>query len=275
MKPLETPDLIEALLGLTNQASKAILKIYAAQEYDIKMKADESPLTEADLVSHRIISAGLSELRPDLPILSEENSKATPADIRRHWKRYWLVDPLDGTKEFIKRNGEFTVNIALVEFGRPILGIVTVPTTQTSYVGILGRSSTKYIANGTKRTLRVAGPVRNRPVRVVSSRSHGGTEIRQFADQLKRAEIITVGSSLKFCWLAEGNADVYPRLSPTCEWDTAAGHAILEAAGGSVTDLWGIPLRYNSKKTLINPSFIASGDLEFDYTQFTPQPDPV
>ncbi len=250
---------------LVRKAATAVLKIYDEKDFNVITKDDDSPLTSADLASHRILSEGLRELTPDLPLLSEESaSQTTPAE-RRSWQRYWLVDPLDGTKEFLKRNGEFTVNVALIEFGRPVLGIVHVPVTGTSYWGVAGERGGRRESDGSLHQLRVAGAVNGRAVRVVGSRSHGGGELETFASALGEHEFLAVGSSLKFCLIADGQADVYLRLNPTCEWDTAAGQAVLEAAGGSVTDLGGQPLRYNARESLINPGFLATGDLSRDY----------
>jgi len=275
MKKVTPPDrLIKPLLQLVTAAAQSILEIYSRNSFDIHTKNDRSPLTAADMASHHILTRGLAELHPGLPILSEENTRETPPAKRHSWNKYWLVDPLDGTKEFIKRNGEFTVNVALIEFGRPVLGIVNVPVDGCSYVGLLGHGAYRYQRDETRRSLRVAGPVTQRPVRVVASRSHTGGELENFARALGPHEFHYIGSSLKFCLVAEAGADVYPRLKPTSEWDTAAGQAVLEAAGGSVTDLSGEPLRYNTRDTLINPSFIASGDLARDYARIARQSSP-
>ncbi|MGH8274654.1 MAG: 3'(2'),5'-bisphosphate nucleotidase CysQ [Gammaproteobacteria bacterium] len=250
---------------LAREAAEAILEIYAREDFSVRRKADDSPLTEADMASHRLLVDGLARLQPRLPILSEENAAQITVEQRRAWPRYWLVDPLDGTKEFLKRNGEFTVNVALIEFERPVLGIVHVPTNGTSYIGNTEGHAERRNAEGETHVLRVAGPVEKRPVRIVGSRSHAGGELGGFAAVLGKHEFLAVGSSLKFCLVAEGAADVYLRIKPTSEWDTAAGQAVLEAAGGEVTNLAGHPLRYNARDTLINPSFLASGDLSRDY----------
>lgn len=250
---------------LVRAAAQAILEIYSQEEFDVAHKQDASPLTAADIASHRILGDGLREITPELPMLSEESAEQVTVDERRAWQRYWLVDPLDGTKEFVKRNGEFTINVALIEFGRPVFGIVHAPVRGASYVGSAGQGTTRRESDGTRRILRVSGPTGGRPVRVLGSRSHAGGELDSFAAALGRHEFLAIGSALKFCLLAEGSADVYLRLKPTSEWDTAAGQAILEAAGGSVTDLAGRPLRYNTRASLINPPFLASGDLSRDY----------
>lgn len=267
MKSRDTPTtLADELERISRRAAAAILDIYGKQDFSVEHKSDASPLTAADIASHRIIVEELGKLHPPLPVLSEENAGQIDAAERRNWSRYWLVDPLDGTKEFLKRNGEFTVNIALIEYGRPILGIVHVPVSGVSYIGNTQRQAERHEANAKSRAIHVAGSSKGRAVRIVGSRSHGGGELDGFAGALGKHEVHAIGSSLKFCLVAEGAADVYLRLKPTSEWDTAAGHAVLEAAGGSVTDLAGSPLRYNTRPdTLINPSFLASGDLSRDF----------
>lgn len=261
----ELDALLEPLDTLCREAAKAILEIYDSTGFDVTRKQDNSPLTAADLASHELICSGLGRLEPRLPILSEENAERIETRQRMGWERYWLVDPLDGTKEFLKRNGEFTINIALIENGLPVLGIVYVPVSAMSYLGQAGHGAQSRDRDGLRRTLAVAGPVGSRPVRIVGSRSHAGGELEQFAEKLGAHEFHPVGSALKFCLLASGDADVYPRLKPTCEWDTAAGQAVLEAAGGTVVQLDGTPLRYNGRESLVNPYFIASGDPARDY----------
>ena len=257
--------LLRPLDLLCRDAAEAILEIYDCADFDVTRKQDNSPLTAADLASHELICAGLGHLEPRLPVLSEENAERIEPRERMGWKRYWLVDPLDGTKEFLKRNGEFTINIALIENGVPVLGIVHVPVSGMSYMGYAGHGAQSRDRNGETRKLGAAGPVDSRPVRIVGSRSHSGGELEDFAEKLGAHEFHPVGSALKFCLVASGDADVYPRLKPTCEWDTAAGQAVLEAAGGAVVKLDGTPLRYNGRESLVNPNFIASGDPERDY----------
>lgn len=259
--------LIEPLDRLCQEAADAILEIYGSDDFGVTHKGDESPLTAADIASHHLLCEGLGGFRPTLPILSEENAEKIAHDERLSWSRYWLIDPLDGTKEFVKRNGEFTINVALVEHGRPVLGVVHVPVSGTSYVGLAGMGAVSLNREGRRDELRVAGPVAGRPFRIVGSRSHGGGEIEHFAKRLGEHEFVAVGSALKFCMVAAGDADVYPRLKPTCEWDTAAGQAVLEAAGGEVVKLDGTPLRYNQRESLVNPHFLASGDPSRDYTK--------
>lgn len=253
------------LLQLATRAGKAVLGIYES-DFEVAEKEDRSPLTEADLASHRTIVSELVMRTPDVPVLSEE-SAALPYDARRQWRRYWLIDPLDGTREFIKRNGEFTVNIALIEDGRPVLGVVHVPVSGVSYCGQAGRGAFRQDPDGSRHAIAVASECQ-RPVRVVGSRSHAGDSLVRFLDKVGDHEIVSMGSSLKLCLVAEGRADVYPRLGPTSEWDTAAAQAVVEAAGGQVTDDHMQPLRYNTKDSLLNPHFLVFGDASIDWSQY-------
>ncbi len=264
--------LLEPLDALSREAARAILEIYDRDDFDVTRKDDDSPLTAADIASHKLLCAGLERLEPRLPILSEENAERIGTRERLGWQRYWLVDPLDGTKEFLKRNGEFTINIALVEDGVPVLGIVHVPVSGMSYLGLAGHGAESRDGKGATHVLKAAGPVTSRPVRIVGSRSHAGGELEDFAARLGEHEFHPVGSALKFCLVASGEADVYPRLKPTCEWDTAAGQAVLEAAGGEVIELDGTPLRYNRRESLVNPYFLASGDPARDYAAVLSSP---
>jgi 3'(2'), 5'-bisphosphate nucleotidase len=240
--------------AVAREAGRGILEVYQGA-FAVERKDDDSPLTAADLAAHRVIVAALPEIEPGVPVLSEE-SAAVDWGTRSRWHRYWLVDPLDGTREFVKRNGEFTVNIALVEDGQPVLGVVHSPVSGYTVVGQKGAGAWKLGSAPERLGTRSAPPV---PV-VAGSRSHGSEAERRFLASLGAHERVAMGSSLKFCLIAEGRADLYLRLGPTSEWDTAAGQCVLEAAGGSVTDLDGRPLRYNRRASLINPSFIASGE---------------
>jgi 3'(2'), 5'-bisphosphate nucleotidase len=253
------------ILQLAQQAGQAILEVYN-REFEVEHKEDQSPLTEADLASHHTIVAGLTMLTPDIPVLSEE-SAALPYETRRTWQRYWLVDPLDGTREFVKRNGEFTVNIALIEDGRPVLGVVHVPVSGVSYVGQADDGAYKYDEHGIRRPIHVS-PARQTPLRVAGSRSHAGDSLLRFLEKVGEHEIVSMGSSLKLCLVAEGSADIYPRLGPTSEWDTAAAQAVVEAAGGKVTDTDMQPLSYNQKESLLNPYFLVFGDTGVDWSQY-------
>ena len=226
---IDTNEIIE----LARVAGKAILAVYQ-RDFSVAEKADNSPLTDADLAAHRRIVAGLTELTPDIAILSEE-SATVPYSTRQSWDRYWLVDPLDGTREFIKRNGEFTVNIALIQHGVPLLGVVHAPVINVTYAGRLGAGAFLETATGSRAPLHVTEN-RQTPLRVAGSRSHAGDSLKAFLTNVGAHELVSMGSSLKLCLVAEGKADIYPRLGPTSEWDTAAAQAVVEAAGGRVTD---------------------------------------
>jgi 3'(2'), 5'-bisphosphate nucleotidase len=250
--------LLDAACEIARDAGRAILEVYGRDAVAVARKSDDSPLTEADQVAHGIISRALEKLDAGLPILSEESLPADHA-ARRKWTRYWLVDPLDGTKEFLQRNGEFTVNIAFVDDHRAVLGAVHAPVLDRLYSGAIALGAWRSDAGGPPMPIAVranAAP----PLRVVGSRSHPSPELAAYLKDLPPHEIKDMGSSLKICLVAEGAADIYPRLGPTSEWDTAAAQAILESAGGRMIDLAGRPLRYNSKDDLLNPHFLAFGD---------------
>ena len=257
--------LLEPVAELAQQAGEKILVVYNSDEFSVEEKADKSPLTAADLASHHAIVDGLTALTPDIPILSEE-SASLPYTERSLWQTYWLVDPLDGTREFIKRNGEFTVNIALIEDGVPVLSVVYVPVTGVSYLACKGQGAFKQEA-GERRAIKVrklgAGPLM-----VVGSRSHRGDSLIAFLDKLGEHEMVGMGSSLKLCLVAEGAADIYPRLGLTSEWDTAAAQCVVEQAGGYVTDTSMQPLRYNTKDSLLNPFFLVFGDDGRDWSTY-------
>jgi len=255
---VEASKLLPKVLHIAREAGDAIMAVYAAMTSpDVSHKADGSPLTQADLAAHDVIARGLPVLAPDIPVVSEEDS-ASHAH-RQPTGRFWLVDPLDGTKEFLARNGEFTVNIALVQDGVAVLGVVVAPALGLAYWGGAGHGAFRETA-GRIEPIRVTSPTERtgHPLRVLASKSHMNAETRAFLDQLGPHELIQLGSSLKFCRIAEGLADLYPRLGPTCEWDTAAGQAVLEAAGGQVLRLdQHRPLRYG-KADPINPPFLAA-----------------
>jgi 3'(2'), 5'-bisphosphate nucleotidase len=251
-------ELVDALCAIARRAGAEAMAIYDG-EHQVEFKDDRSPLTAADRAAHAAIVAGLAALEPRLPILSEEG-RAIPYAERRAWSRFWLVDPLDGTKEFIKRNGEFTVNIALIENGAPVLGVVYAPALDRLYCGAVGEGAFVCSGTGHRDPVRVRSADPAAGLTVVMSRSHPSPELDDFLRDIKVADALPVGSSLKFCAVAEGQADLYPRLGPTMEWDTAAGQAVVEAAGGRVLALDGSPLRYN-KAELLNPHFIVRGRL--------------
>lgn len=256
-------DLYEPVIALAEQAGKAILEIYAT-DFEVEHKDDDSPLTRADLASHRCIVGGLESVSPELPIISEESGLPDFA-TRSSWDRYWLIDPLDGTKEFVKRNGEFTVNIALIEHGRPVFGVVHVPVTGVTYVGSIDHGAERRDGDAAE-TIRVASKAAAVP-RIVGSRSHRGEALEDYLAALGDIEMVPMGSSLKFCVVAEGAADLYPRLGPTSEWDTAAAQAVVEAAGGSVVTLDGQPMRYNHKEDILNPWFFVIGPVDRDWLE--------
>ena len=237
-------------------AGAAIMRIYEA-EFDVRRKQDDSPLTLADLESQRLIIEGLGRITPDIPILSEESAQA-PWVERQNWRELWVVDPLDGTREFIKRNGEFTVNIALVVNHEPVLGMVAAPARGLLYWGAAGLGAYSQHRDAPQRPIKVAPP--QQPLRVVGSRSHASADTAAYLSRLGPHVMTGIGSSLKFCLVAEGSADLYPRFGPTSEWDTAAGQAVLEAAGGQVTRLDGHRLRYNCRESLLNGDFLAFSD---------------
>jgi len=266
-------ELVDPVKELAAQAARHILSVYDS-DFDVEHKEDASPVTRADLASHSTIVDGLSRLTPELPILSEESADV-PFEIRRTWNRYWLVDPLDGTKEFIKRNGEFTVNIALIDRGRAVVGVVWVPVTARCYTGVLGEGAYVQEPGGTPRRIRVR-ELDARYVRVAGSRSHRDPTTAAFITTLERSfgavEMQAIGSSLKLCLVAEGRVDIYPRFGPTCEWDTAAAQAVVEAAGGFVVDTRMQPLRYNAKDALLNPHFLVFGDDTANWGQYIDTP---
>lgn len=238
-------------------AGAAILEIYSdPKRFEVERKDDDSPLTQADLAANRLLVARLRELTPGIPILSEE-SKQAPWSERRHWKDCWVVDPLDGTKEFLKRNDEFTVNVALVRDHRPILGVVHAPALQEWYWAVRHEGAWHQKGGKVVERLNAAAYPGDRPWRVVGSRSHNTPEVDAFVERLGEAEMVSMGSSLKLCLVAAGRADVYPRLGPTSEWDTCAAQAVVEEAGGQVLDAeTGEPLRYNARESILNPHFI-------------------
>jgi 3'(2'), 5'-bisphosphate nucleotidase len=254
--------LLLEVTALAREAGRAILEVYASS-FSVTEKEDRSPLTEADLRSEKLILAGLRRIAPEIPVLSEESGQV-PYATRRGWSRLWVVDPLDGTKEFVQRNGEFTVNIALVDNHRPVLGIVHAPVLERDYFACEGIGAFRTDAQAAAKPLRVQKRGTG-PVRVVGSRSHRGSSLDAFLARVGPHEFVEVGSSLKLCLVAEGQADVYPRLGPTSEWDTAAGQCVLEQAGGAVVKLDGQPLDYNARAEVLNPYFVGIADTDVDW----------
>ena len=257
-------DYIEDVIRIAARASEEIVKIYNTG-FTVENKEDDSPLTAADMAAHRTIMDGLRRLTPELPVLSEESS-AIPFTTRSQWSCYWLVDPLDGTREFIKRNGEFTVNIALIDDHDPVMGVVYLPVTDVCYYAARGLGAFRLRPGGKPEQLETRATVTGQ-ISAAGSRSHGSErQVRFFETLGPGTEIITAGSSLKFCLVAEGKVDIYPRFGPTSEWDTAAAQCIVEEAGGRVTDLQLQQLRYNCKDSLLNPEFLVIADPGFDWS---------
>ncbi len=241
---------VEGICKIARIAGEKILQIYQ-RDFDVQIKSDSSPLTEADLAAHQIIAAGLAELTPEIPVLSEEDANIDWS-VRQTWRQFWLVDPLDGTKEFINKNGEFTVNIALIEEGKPVLAVVYAPVLDKLY---FTDKQYSYLTTAEKANVRLQVVKPGETLKVVGSRSHPSSDLASYLEKLGDYEMVSVGSSLKFCLIAEGLADIYPRLGPTMEWDTGAGHCVAEKAGAIVCKLDGQALRYNQQESLLNPYF--------------------
>lgn len=262
MTPVELEAIAADIRDISQHAGRAILDVYQ-QDFSVTHKRDASPLTQADLASHTIICDALAALTPDIPVLSEESAEID-FTTRSGWGQYWLVDPLDGTREFVNRNGEFTVNIALISNHVPVFGVVYVPVTGVCYTGIEKRDASRQDPERTAVRIHVRRPCAN-PVVVVGSRSHANPKLLHHLAAIGDYELVSMGSSLKFCLLAEGKADFYPRLGPTSEWDTAAAHAVVNAAGGRIITLDGQPLQYNRKESLLNPEFLVIADPSRDW----------
>jgi 3'(2'), 5'-bisphosphate nucleotidase len=257
------PAFAQQIGDIARAAGEAILSVYHS-DFAVETKADASPLTAADLAAQQVIMTGLAALDPVSPVLSEE-AKTLAWSERQHWSRYWLVDPLDGTREFVKRNGEFTVNIALIENRQSVLGVVLAPVTGELYIGARGQGAWLQAQVGGDWQRIHARPLAQPPV-MAGSRSHGSLQDSMLNALLgPEHELVSLGSSLKFCLIARGAADVYLRLGLTSEWDTAAAQCVLEEAGGAVLDLQGRPFSYNRGESLLNPEFIAVGDPGVDW----------
>lgn len=265
----ELEHLISPLKDIIIEAGAAILELYYSDSpIEVENKSDNSPVTKADHAAHIIIDKGLNALSTLYPVLSEEGSMAS-FEERGAWQRYWLVDPLDGTKEFINKNDEFTVNIALIDGAEAILGMVYVPVTDTLYYGAKNLGAWKEV-KGVKQQIQVRPVGLGQDLTVVGSRRHGAEALeamlKTIESRFKSINLVSMGSSLKICALAEGTADWYPRLALTSEWDTAAAHAVLSAAGGKIMDANLAPLVYNQKESILNPFFHAVGDSHFDWS---------
>lgn len=262
---LDLEALCKQCVEIARDAGKKIIDIYNSS-YDIQEKEDKSPLTDADLAAHDIIVDRLTQLTPDIPILSEESAKL-PFETRKQWATYWLVDPLDGTREFIKRNGEFTVNIALISHHKSIIGVVHVPVLNIDYFAWDKGGCFKAENNKPVMPIKVK-KLDGKKLVIAGSRSHGSEQMRAYMKNIGDVELLSMGSSLKFCLVAEGKADLYPRLGLTSEWDTAAAHCVVEQAGGFITKTDMTPLEYNTKDSLLNPFFFVFGDDSNDWSQY-------
>ena len=262
---LSKENLLE-ILNISVDAGEVILNYYN-ENVDVIYKDDESPLTKADLASHKIITDSIKKITPDIPILSEE--EFIDWKIRKKWKKYWLIDPLDGTKEFIKKNDEFTVNIALIENNRPILGVIYTPALNELFYSIKNFGSYKILTKKKLNTLKEAKKIsinkkKSNKIKIVGSRSHSNPILDKWVNKnFNEFDILQKGSSLKFCLIAEGSADIYPRFGPTSEWDIAAGHIILEEAGGKLKSIDNKEILYNEKENILNPEFFAYSNIDF------------
>ncbi len=258
--------LLKPVIALAKEAGVVINAYYQAETINaIHTKPDKSPLTQADLAAHQLITEGLQKLTPDWPVLSEEG-EVVPFSERAQWEPYWLIDPLDGTKDFLEKNHEFSVNIALIKNYYPVLGVVYAPALATCYYASVADGAFKQVKTAAPQRLKTR---KNPPhVTIAVSRHHGHEKLQDFIKQFQQPEIIVCGSALKFCLVAEGTADIYPRLGPTSEWDTAAAQCVLEQAGGAVVNNTGARLCYNTKESLLNPNFFAVGDIEANWKKY-------
>jgi len=258
-------ELLDPVIQIAYQAGKVIMEVYDAG-FLVEEKSDHTPVTEADMAANKVIVSSLKELTPHLPILTEE-AKPTPYSQRKKWERYWLIDPLDGTREFIKRNGEFTVNIALIDGDESVMGLVYAPVIGVLYYAARGQGAFKQASTNEPKEIHVREKCSGKTI-VACGRSHPSEEMENFIRNLGEHEIIRVGSALKSCLVAEGKADLYARLGPTSEWDTAAAQCVVEEAGGAITDTTMQRLRYNSKDDLLNPHFFVAGDVSINWADF-------
>lgn len=265
IKPDELDSYLNVILEISREAGEKILAIYET-DFTVQTKGDNSPLTAADMAAHEFICQRLTNLNPAIPILSEESAGIGFSE-RNRWSQYWLVDPLDGTREFIKRNGEFSVNIALIEDHQSILGVVHIPVSGVSYAACVNNGAFRYNELNTPTRISVKQTKRNR-ITIAGSRSHGNAKLSAFIGKLDDPTVLSVGSSLKLCLVAEGKADIYPRFGVTSEWDTAAAQAIVEAAGGVVVDTDFNRLEYNRKASLLNPEFLVIADNQFNWKDY-------
>ncbi len=266
--PFDLEALLALVVGVAEEAAVGVCRIYR-RDFQVEYKEDQSPLTEADLFAHETIKKGLARIEPRLPLLSEESADIAFSQ-RGKWESYWLVDPLDGTREFVKKNDDFTINVALIHRQCPILGVVYVPVMRACYMATTGGGARKRAADGSQQVIRTRDAAQDGPVIAVSS-SHADADTEAFLGKIGSHHLVRRGSLLKCCLIAEGEVDFYPRFGNTCEWDTAAGQCVLEEAGGSLTDFSGNPLRYNTKDSLINPPFVAFGPAAPDWRALMPK----
>lgn len=269
-KPLDDAQLGQALQTLAQEAGEAIMAVRQGLDLEVEHKPDQSPVTAADMAAHRVLLEGLPEILP-VPIISEE-ALALPLSERQQWSRYWLIDPLDGTKEFIAGNAHFCINIALMDQHKPYLGLVHAPVSGDSYLGSARLGAWKLTANGESVPIHTRAVLPEKPLLCLTSQRHGKQAVAGLLQRVKErwsapVQAQPMGSALKVCLLAEGRADIYPRLGPTSEWDTAAPHAILNAAGGTLVGTDFRPLQYNATESLLNPDFYALGDSKFDWSE--------
>lgn len=260
---MDVKSALPEIIRIARAAGDAILEVYNT-DFEVMKKDDGSSLTLADQQANAIIESGLRQLDPAIPIVSEESERPSH-EVRATWSRYWLVDPLDGTREFTRRNGEFTVNIALIEKSRPVLGVVHVPVTGITYYAETATGAFKQVRQKSPTPIAVREYAGGEAI-IVASRSHANPALQQFFAQCESYETRSMGSSLKLCLVAEGEADVYPRLGPTSEWDTAAAQCVVEVAGGKVTDMQGAPLKYN-KPDILNPWFVVTGAGDYPWLE--------
>lgn len=265
MEKHDLKELLDPVIQVAYQAGKVIMEVYDAG-FSVEQKSDLTPVTEADMAANKVIESHLKELTPHLPILTEED-KPIPYSERKKWPRYWLIDPLDGTREFIKRNGEFTVNIALIDGNESVMGVVYAPVIGVLYYAAKGQGAFKQASINEPKAIHVRENCAAKTV-IACGRSHPTKEIQSFVANLGEHEIIRIGSALKSCLVAEGKADIYARLGPTSEWDTAAAQCIVEEAGGVITDTSMQRLRYNTKDDLLNPHFFVVGDQSINWSDY-------
>jgi len=261
---------MDVAVDVAEQAAPLIMDVYKKDDFDIQIKSDRTPVTKADLLAHHLIKKRLQQHYPEIPILSEE-SASVDWQQRKHWQTYWLIDPLDGTKEFVDKNGEFTINIALIFEGRPIIGVVLAPALGLTYLAANGIGAYKKQNHQMRipiQTRKAPKATQEKRLTLIIGRRSSSPSLNALYEKLPTFDLIRLGSSLKTCKIAEGKADLYPRFGNTSEWDTAAAQCILECAGGAVTDLKLLPLCYNTKESLLNPSFIAWGDETVAWTEY-------